>query len=210
MKQREAKYVNTAPYGYVVDPADKHHLIIEPNTGVVVRRIFMDVLSGKSCTQIAKELNAENIPTPAQAKATVRKTARPKSQWTHRMLLNILANIKYTGTMVNHTRESQFIRDKNQRRLPPEEWFVRENAHEAIVTRDEYQQAQEAIPHQKNPSGYCMTSLIGCTFVGTAAENWKRLMVRYLPVPRIATIKKVCALKCDGEKRIWNPSSLKR
>ena len=139
MKQREAKYVNTAPYGYVVDPADKHHLIIEPNTAVVVRRIFMDVLSGKSCTQIAKELNAESIPTPAQAKATVRKTASPKSQWTHRMLLNILANIKYTGIMVNHTRESRFIRDKNQRRLLPEEWFIRENAHEAIVTRDEYQ-----------------------------------------------------------------------
>ena len=149
MKQREAKYVNTASYGYVVDPADKHHLIIEPNTAAVVRRIFMDVLSGKSCTQIAKELNAEGIPTPAQAKATVRKTASPKSQWTHRMLLNILANIKYTGTMVNHTRESQFIRDRNQQRLPPEEWFVRENAHEAIVTRDEYQQAQEAIPHRK-------------------------------------------------------------
>ena len=66
MKQREAKYVNTAPYGYVVDPADKHHLIIEPRTAVVVRRIFLDIIAGKSCTQIAKELNAENIPTPAQ------------------------------------------------------------------------------------------------------------------------------------------------
>ena len=151
MKQREAKYVNTAPYGYVVDPADKHHLVVDPDTAVVVRRIFMDVIDGKSCTQIAKELNDESIPTPAQAKATTRKTSSPKSQWTHRILLNIVANIKDTGTMVNNTRESQFIRDKNQRRLPPEEWFVRENAHEAIVTRDEYQQAQNAIPRRKKP-----------------------------------------------------------
>lgn len=149
MKQREAKYVNTAPYGYVVDPADKHHLIIEPNTAVVVRRIFMDVIAGKSCTQIAKELNAENIPTPAQQKSVVRKTIQSKVQWTHWKVLKLIANIKYTGTMVNHTRESRFIRDKSQCRLPPEEWFIRENAHEAIVTRDEYQQAQEAIPHRK-------------------------------------------------------------
>ena len=94
-------------------------------------------------------MNAENIPTPAQQKSVVRKTFQSKAQWTHWKVLKLIANIKYTGTMVNHTRESRFIRDKSQCRLPPEEWFIRENAHEAIVTRDEYQQAQEAIPHRK-------------------------------------------------------------
>lgn len=149
MKQREAKYVNAAPYGYAVDPADKHHLIIEPNTAMVVRRIFFDVIAGKSCTQIAKELNGESIPTPAQQKAVVRKTFGTKPQWTHWTVLNLVANIKYTGAMVNHMRESRFIRDKNQSRLPQEEWFVRENAHEAIVTYDEYQQAQNAIQRRR-------------------------------------------------------------
>ena len=126
-----------------------NQIIIEPSTAVVVRRIFLDVIAGKSCTQIAKELNAENIPTPAQQKSVVRKTFQSKAQWTHWKVLKLIANIKYTGTMVNHTRESRFIRDKSQCRLPPEEWVIRENAHEAIVTRDEYQQAQEVIPHRK-------------------------------------------------------------
>ena len=51
--------------------------------------------------------------------------------------------------MVNHIRESRFIRDKNQRRVPKEEWYIRENAHEAIVTKDEYEQAQEAIQRRR-------------------------------------------------------------
>ena len=38
---------------------------------------------------------------------------------------------------------------KNQRRVPKEEWYIRENAHEAIVTKDEYEQAQEAIQRRR-------------------------------------------------------------
>ena len=134
MKQEKAKFVNTVPYGYKADPADKHHLIIDVETAPIVRRIFMEVIGGKSCTQIAKELNTEGIPTPAQHKAVSRKAPSKKPQWTHRGLLTMIESVKYTGTMVNHTRESRFIRDKNQRRVPKEEWYIRENAHEAIVT----------------------------------------------------------------------------
>lgn len=152
MKQREARYVCCIPYGYKAHPTQKHQMIIDEETAPVVRRIFMAVIAGKSCTQIAKELNTEGIPTPAQQKAVIRKTSAKKPQWTHRALLAMLENIKYTGTMVNHTRESRFIRDKSQRRVPKEEWYIRENAHEAIVTQEEYDQAQNAIQRRRKTS----------------------------------------------------------
>ena len=152
MKQREAKYVCCIPYGYKAHPTQKHQMIIDPETAPVVRRIYMDVIAGKSCTQIAKELNNEGVPTPAQHKAVTRQASAKKPQWTHRALLGMIENIKYTGTMVNHTRESRFIRDKNQRRVPKEEWYIRENAHEAIVTQEEYDQAQDAIQRRKKSS----------------------------------------------------------
>ena len=152
MKQREAKYVCCIPYGYKAHPTQKHQMVIDEKTAPVVRRIFLDVIAGKSCTQIAKELNTEGIPTPAQQKAVIRKTSTKKPQWTHRTLLAMIENIKYTGTMVNHTRESRFIRDKNQRRVPKEEWYIRENAHEAIVTQEEYDQAQDAIQRRRKTS----------------------------------------------------------
>ena len=152
MKQREAKYVCCIPYGYKAHPTQKHQMVIDEKTAPVVRRIFLDVIAGKSCTQIAKELNTEGIPTPAQQKAVTRRTSTKKPQWTHRALLAMIENIKYTGTMVNHTRESRFIRDKNQRRVPKEEWYIRENAHEAIVTQEEYDQAQDAIQRRRKSS----------------------------------------------------------
>ncbi len=146
IQQKNTRLVNTVPYGYQADPADKHHLIPDTETAPIVRRIFQEAISGRSCTQIARELNAEGIPTPAQYKAAAGK-APP--QWTHRTLLTILHRVKYTGTMVNHTRESRFLRDRNQRRVPKEEWYVRENAHAAIVTPEEYEQAQAAIRQRK-------------------------------------------------------------
>ena len=64
-----------------------------------------------------------------------------------------MKNIKYTGCMVNHTRESMVIRAKSQRRVPKEDWIYHENAHEAIVTTEEFEAAQAALrkvkPHIK-------------------------------------------------------------
>lgn len=149
VKQKEARYVSCTPYGYKVLPDNKHQLVIDEQTALIVRRIFTEVVAGKSCTQIAKELNSEGVPTPAQAKS-IKTTKQP--QWTHFALLTIIDNIKYTGTMVNHTRESRFVRDKNQRHVPKEEWYIRHNAHEAIVTQEQYDLAQAAIHRRKKTS----------------------------------------------------------
>lgn len=147
-KQQKARFVNTVPYGYKTHQDDKHQLVIDERTAPVVRRIFLNVIDGKSCTQIAKELNAEGILTPAQAKA-IHSSSSKKPQWTHRAILSTIENIKYTGVMANHMRESRFIRDKNQRRVPKEEWYIRKNAHEAIVTQEEFDKANEAIQRRR-------------------------------------------------------------
>ena len=147
MRQREARYVSTVPYGYQPDPKDKHQLILDMETAPVTRRIFTEIIAGKSCTQVAKELNEDRIPTPSQHKGRTSNSTFP--QWTHRTVHNIIENLKYTGAMVNHTRESRFIRDKSQHRVPREEWFIHEDAHEAIVSHEEYDQAQAAIQHRK-------------------------------------------------------------
>ena len=146
--QRNHRKRHTVPYGYKTHQDDKHQLVIDERTAPVVRGIFLNVIGGKSCTQIAKELNAEGILTPAQAKA-IHSSSAKKPQWTHRAILSMIENIKYTGVMANHMRESRFIRDKNQRRVPKEEWYIRKNAHEAIVTQEEFDKANEAIQRRR-------------------------------------------------------------
>lgn len=152
MRQLHGGYVSNCLYGYKVLPGHKHQMVIDPETAPIVRRIFLDVISGKATVQIARELNMEGIPTPLAYKGITRrsKEAVPERKpiWTHSRIHEMIKNLKYTGCMVNHTRESRCIRDTNQRKIPPEEWIITENTHEAIVSREEFDQAQAAI-HRK-------------------------------------------------------------
>lgn len=154
MKQRNGGYVSCCLYGYKVLPGQKHKMVIDPEAAPVVRRIFMDVIAGKATSQIARELNAEGIPTPLEHKGVKRKaTNTQKPIWTHPRICDILGNLKYTGCMVNHTHESKKIRDTSQQRVPKEDWIIHENAHEAIVSIEEFEAAKAALrkvrPHNR-------------------------------------------------------------
>ena len=158
-KQRNGGYVTCCPYGYKINPKKKHHMVIDPEAAPIVRRIFMEVIAGKSTSQVARELNADGVPTPLQHKGVrPRKNAPPTGIWTHAKIVDMLKNQKYTGCLVNHTRESATIRAKSQRRTKKEEWFIHENAHEAIVTMEEFEAAQAALrkvkPHTRKATEF--------------------------------------------------------
>ena len=144
VKQRQGGYVSCCLYGYKVK--EKHKMVIDPETAPIVRRIFMDVIVGKSTSQVARELNAEGVPTPLMYKNIQRKgSGNCKPVWTHQRIIDTIRNLKYTGCMVNHTRESRKIRDKAGRRVPQEEWYIHENTHEAIVSKEEFEAAGNAL-----------------------------------------------------------------
>lgn len=146
IKQKNGGYVSSCLYGYKVLPQEKHKMVLDPQTAPVVRRVFEEIISGKSSSQVARELNADGIPTPLEYKGIKRKNqSDKKTLWTHHRILEMLGNIKYTGCMVNHTCESIRIRDKAAYRVPKEEWIIHENAHEAIVSKEEFEAAREAL-----------------------------------------------------------------
>lgn len=53
------------PYGYLKDPEDKNHWIVDEEAAPVVREIFHLCMSGYGITQIAKELQKRKIPVPS-------------------------------------------------------------------------------------------------------------------------------------------------
>ncbi len=144
MKQKEARFVCTPPFGYKVSQSDKHQLVIDDEAAPIVRWIFLAAIGGKKTTQIARELNERGVPTRHQSKG-ISRNGHTRDIWTHRNILEVLGNLKYTGTMVNHTKERYSVSDKRERRVPKEEWYTRENAHPAIVSSEEYELAQAAI-----------------------------------------------------------------
>lgn len=55
---KKGEYVGSyAPYGYIKDPDDVHHLIIDKEAAKVVRMIYELTLNGYGRTAIAKKLN---------------------------------------------------------------------------------------------------------------------------------------------------------
>ena len=143
-RMERGKYVNTPPYGYRRDPKDKHHLIPDPVTAKVVQTIFKMKINGSSTSEIAAYLNQNQIPTPLEAKGAKRREGL-LLMWSHQAVLRILNCYKYTGAMVNHTRENQKLRDRNQKRIPESEWIINKGMHEPLVSEREYNLAHKKI-----------------------------------------------------------------
>lgn len=147
-KQEKGEFITCFTYGYKPSPENKHKMIIDEPAAEIVREIFDAVIAGKTTSEIAANLNARDIPTPQEHKG-VRRKENTEPQWTHPRIVYMIRNIKYTGVMTNHTRESRFIRDKNQRRVPMSEWIIHPDAHEAIIPREKWEQANEMLRKPK-------------------------------------------------------------
>ncbi len=147
-KQEKGEFITCFTYGYKPSPENKHKMIIDEPAAEIVREIFDAVIAGKTTSEIAANLNARGVPTPNEHKG-VRRKDKGEPQWTHPRITYMIRNIKYTGVMTNHTRESRFIRDKNQRRVPMSEWIFHPDAHEAIISREKWEQANEMLRNPK-------------------------------------------------------------
>ena len=144
------------PYGYIKSKTIHNHLEIDPYASEIVKRIFQMYLSGKGCTIIARELNQENIPAPAKYKKEVLKNGYVwnvgKGLWIASTVAGILKNPVYTGAIVIHKFDKPSYKLKYRRQIPLEEKELVEEAHEAIISKAEFEQAQ--LMREKNRVPY--------------------------------------------------------
>lgn len=140
-----------APYGYRKDPDDHHRLLIEPEGAAVVRRIFRDFIDGKSKYLIAKELNEEQVDTPADyvqkrdERQYVFRDKKERCKWTGSTVGRILRNEVYTGTAVYNKAHSREVGSARTVANPPEEWKRVENAFPAIISGEEFRKASSRL-----------------------------------------------------------------
>ena len=116
------------PFGFLPDPNDCHKLILDPVASQYVRMLFELALQGNKTGVIAKILNEKQIPTPAAyhvAESHVYSEQKAwdlqRSHWTSGTVYHVLKNEKYKGT------------------------YVGAKFHAAIVTPEEFEQAQKVI-----------------------------------------------------------------
>jgi DNA invertase Pin-like site-specific DNA recombinase len=152
-KKRQGLFLGSeAPFGYMKDPNDKHHLIPNPNTAKIVRRIFDYALSGNGIADIATILNNEQIKTP-HAYKNRRPTHRQINinMWTNSSINKILSNRVYIGDLVQNVQSKLKYKSKKKIKLDQSQWIIVENTHEAIVTKEEFNIIQRSPNRGKKP-----------------------------------------------------------
>ena len=141
-KARDGQFIGSkAPFGYKVDPADRHHLIIDEPAAQVVKRIFRLASEGVGYNKITRIFREEKVLNPI---AYFNKNNpdyfksdywRKEFDWHVTSIKAILSNEVYLGHLVYGKRRSKSMKSKERVKTPKEDWIIAENCHEPIVTQ---------------------------------------------------------------------------
>lgn len=150
-----------APYGYVKNPEDKHHFIVDEEAAKIVRKIYNLYLTGYSKAGIAKILNKEGILTPSEYKRKVQglryANALEKSGakgWAYPTIDVILRNRVYTGAMIQHKSEKISYKVEKFRYIEEEQQYIVEDMHEPVISKDTFEQVQDAMKKRTRIAGF--------------------------------------------------------
>lgn len=150
VKMKQGAFIGaTAPYGYKVDKIDgKRVLVIDEKVADVVRLMFHLASQGKSNMQIARELT-KIYTTPAEYKRTgdVFKDKDYEKQWDSSSISKMLSDEVYIGNLTQRIYSNRHNPMKKSKFRDKKEWIVKENTHEAIISRgvfDEVNKIKEA------------------------------------------------------------------
>ena len=127
------------PYGYIKDPEDKNHWIIDETAAEVVREIFHLCVQGYGVSKIANIITAKHIMNPtAHAKAlgigvSDNRSTADDYKWGNSTISHMLTRQEYIGSTVNFKTYRKSYKQKKQLKNDPDNWQIFEDTHEAII-----------------------------------------------------------------------------
>lgn len=155
-KMERGEYIgNYAPYGYQKNPENKNHLLIDPLTAPVVRRIYELRAEGMGIAKIAAILNEAGVPSPGrhryeQGIITNNNKKGEKLLWNRHVLSDLLKNIVYRGHLAQAKSREALHQGIPFHWTQEEDWVVCRNTHEPIIDADLYARVQEMNQSQAN------------------------------------------------------------
>lgn len=149
----QGKNINwAAPFGYIKDPKDKHSIIIDEKTAFIVKEAFDLLLKGYSYIQVANIFNEKGYITRSERKEELKLSDYTgnlitgsevkKRVWTNAAISQITRNELYTGDYVYNKYKETRIGRRKKILLPEEEWKVIHNTHEAIISREDFDEVK--------------------------------------------------------------------
>ena len=148
IKGKSGEPLSKPPYGYMKDPENKKHWLIDEEAAEVVRNIYKMYLDGRGTEQIAGYLEQQMILTPnAYAKEKGFKVSgilsKDKYSWRSSTVSKILAQEEYCGDIINFKTYSKSYKNKKRRQNEKENWAVFENVNDPIIDRETFEKVQQ-------------------------------------------------------------------
>lgn len=188
MKRESGQYIGAfAIYGYLKDPKDKNHLVVDKYAASIVRSIFEWKVDGYSFDAIAQRLNGMGVLSPMEYKRSNGENfctgfrTKARGKWSAVAVRRILMDESYIGTLVQGKSERVNYKVKKSVVKPADEWVRIPNAHEAIVSRDLFDVVQQLLKTDCRSSSGKDTSHLysGILYCGDCGEPMTRRVNRY-------------------------------
>lgn len=150
-----------APYGYKQNPNNPNQLVIDEEAAENVRLIFRLALDGMGANAIATELTKRKIMIPSAYKALHGDTRfnhycenrdeNYRHTWCVQTIKSIIENMVYMGDMENGKVEVISYKTKERKKVPKSKRIIVKDAHEAIISRDDFERVQVLIKARQRP-----------------------------------------------------------
>jgi DNA invertase Pin-like site-specific DNA recombinase len=157
-----------APYGYIVDPDDRYHLLPDPETAPIVKEMFKMAADGATLYRITQMLSERKLPTPrvhlANTTGKYQNAINKEfpTEWNVSTVGSILRNREYCGHIISQKQTTQSFKSKKVVYRPESEWVVCRNMHEALVTETTFDKVQSLIKTKKRENKHHVDNI----FVG--------------------------------------------
>ena len=131
------------PYGYLKDPENKFHWVVDDVAAEVVKRIFKLCVEGYGPAKIATILAEDKIPVPTvhMQSIGINTPARAPEDiyaWSPRTVSDILQKPEYLGHTVNFKTHIKSYKCKKKLWNEPSEWQYFKDTHEAIIDEETF------------------------------------------------------------------------
>lgn len=155
---------STVPFGYMKDPNDKEKWLIDEPAAEVVRKIYALCLAGRGPSQIARQLEREQVLIPSAyyesiGRTHARKVESNSCKWEQKTVVVILENRQYTGCAVNFKTTTVSYKVDKTIYKPAEEHRIIPNMQEPIISEEQWLRVQELRKHRRRPTATGRTSL---------------------------------------------------
>ncbi len=204
-----------APLGYKRHPEIKNSLAIDEETSWIIKKIFDLAVHGAGAAKITKVLIEEKIPTAGWlnykrygtfAHIYENQPEEKAYAWNIASVKSILKDETYIGNSVHNKQTNISYKNKKKVRKPQEEWFRVENTHEAIISKEAFEQVQEQIQNRrrkmKDATTQMFAGLLRCSNCGWsmsyAVNRCNKTPNRYYVCTNYRQFGKINSSKCTS------------